>query len=203
MEKILHYFPSLNGRQKEQLNSLYDIYYQWNARINLISRKDFPNFYEHHVLHSLAIAHFFPFKKGQTILDVGTGGGFPGIPLAILFPETSFFLLDSIQKKLMVVDEVTKQLELKNVKTIRTRIEEHKDRYDYVTGRAVKNLPQFIVWTQKNLKHRASILYLSGGELPHFKKNKIKVFPIASIFSEPFFETKKVIQIFGTSSEKL
>ncbi len=198
MEKILHYFPTLNERQKEQFNLLYGIYFHWNNQINLISRKDFSNFYEHHVLHSLAIAHFFSFKKGQTILDVGTGGGFPGIPLAILFPDTSFFLLDSIQKKLMVVNEVSTQLELKNVKTIRTRIEEHKNRYDYVTGRAVKNLPQFIAWTQKNLKQNASILYLSGGEIPHLKNNKFNVLSIASVFSEPFFETKKVIQILSS-----
>ncbi len=197
MEKIFHYFPSLTKNQKEKFSSLYDIYLYWNERINLISRKDFSNFYEHHVLHSLAIARFFSFKKGQTVLDVGTGGGFPGIPLAIFFPKSQFFLLDSIQKKLMVVDEVSKHLDLKNVETVRTRIEEHKIRYDFVTGRAVKRLPQFVGWTRKNLKyHKGSIVYLSGGNIEPVSNTPIKTFDISSVFHEPFFDTKKVIQIF-------
>lgn len=196
MEKILHYFPTLNEHQKEKLNLLYSIYFHWNKQINLISRKDFPNFYEHHVLHSLAIAHFFPFRKGQTILDVGTGGGFPGIPLAIFFPETQFYLLDSIQKKMMVVDKVSTQLELKNVETIRMRIENHKMHYDYIIGRAVKNLPQFIDWTKKNLRKNGSILYLSGGIIENIPKARVKNIEIPTVFSEPFFKTKKIIQIF-------
>ncbi len=196
MEKILYYFPSLTTRQKEKFGLLYDIFLFWNKQINLISRKDFPNFYEHHVLHSLAIAKFFSFDPKQTILDVGTGGGFPGIPLAIFFPETQFFLLDSIQKKMMVVDDIAKRLELKNVKTVRSRIEEHKKQYDFVTGRAVKNLPQFVEWTKKNLKSgNSSIIYLSGGEIDAISRTTIKSFSISSVFSEPFFETKKVIQI--------
>ncbi len=197
MEKILYYFPNLTENQNREFQLLYNIYSYWNERINLISRKDFPNFYEHHVLHSLAIARFFSFKCGQTVLDVGTGGGFPGIPLAILFPETRFFLLDSIKKKLMVVDEVSKQLGLKNVEIICTRIEEHRSHYDFVTGRAVKNLPQFIKWTQKNLKPpKGTIIYLSGGDTEKNLQNRKKTFHISSIFNEPFFNTKKVIQIF-------
>ena len=197
MERILYYFPSLTTWQKEKIGLLYDMFFFWNKQINLISRKDFPNFYEHHVLHSLAIVKFFSFETGQTILDVGTGGGFPGIPLAIFFPGTQFFLLDSIQKKMMVVDDIIKRLELKNVKTVRSRIEEYEKQYDFVTGRAVKNLPQFVGWTKKNLKSgNSSIIYLSGGEIDSIPDMAIKSFSISSIFSEPFFETKKVVQIF-------
>ncbi|HIE16064.1 MAG TPA: 16S rRNA (guanine(527)-N(7))-methyltransferase RsmG [Bacteroidales bacterium] len=196
VEKILFYFPNINKCQQEKLSLLYDIYFYWNQRINLISRKDFPNFYEHHVLHSLALTRFLNTKTHKTVLDVGTGGGFPGIPLAILFPNTHFFLLDSIQKKLMVVNEIISSVKLYNVTTIRQRIETHQTEYDCVLGRAVKNLNQFIGWTKKNVKPNGTILYLSGGDITYVPNLHIKIFNIAEIFSEPFFESKKIIQIY-------
>jgi len=196
VEKILFYFPNINKCQQEKLSLLYDIYFYWNQRINLISRKDFPNFYEHHVLHSLALTRFLNTKTHKTVLDVGTGGGFPGIPLAILFPNTHFFLLDSIQKKLMVVNEIISSVKLYNVTTIRQRIETHQTEYDCVLGRAVKNLNQFIGWTKKNVKPNGTILYLSGGDIAYIPNLHIKIFNIAEIFSEPFFESKKIIQIY-------
>ncbi len=196
MDSILQYFPDLSKTQIEKLKKLYALYEDWNNKINLISRKDFENFYTHHVLHSLAIAKFYKFKSNETFLDVGTGGGFPGIPLAIYFSECQFSLLDSIQKKIMVVEDVAKTLDLKNANCIRTRIEDHKEKYDHILGRAVKNLPQFLSWTKKNFKNKySSIIYLSGGDVTLPDRFSHKQYNISSVFSEPFFETKNVLEI--------
>lgn len=198
MDTILHYFPNLSQTQIEKIKRLYSLYKEWNNKINLISRKDFHNFYTHHVLHSMAIAKFCIFNERATFLDVGTGGGFPGIPMAILYPKNEFALLDSIQKKIMVVKDVAETLHLKNVTTFRSRIESHKIKYDYILGRAVKNLPQFIEWTKKNLKNKNSkIIYLSGGEVELPKSYIFQQHNITSVFSETFFETKIVLTISG------
>jgi len=203
-ETLLKYFPGLNSLQKEQLSLLSPVYNEWNNRINVISRKDMDNFYLHHVLHSLAIAKVIRFIPGTCILDVGTGGGFPGIPLAILFPDSHFTLLDSIEKKIRVVTEVASTLELKNVKPLRKRAEEEKGKYDFVVSRAVSEFVKFVTLTGKNISAKSSnslrngILYLKGGdltdELAPFR-NSVKIWEIKDYFSESFFETKKIIYL--------
>jgi 16S rRNA (guanine527-N7)-methyltransferase len=204
MELIKKYFPELTKKQQKQFAALQDRYNEWNAQINVISRKDEDNFYERHVLHSLGIAKVLQFKDGSRILDIGTGGGFPGIPLAILFPESDFVLVDSIGKKIKVVNEVAQALGLKNVTGIHERAEKINEQFDFVVSRAVTAMPTFLPWTKnKFLKKNKNefpngILYLKGGDLTEELsgiKQTIKEFPLTDYFSEDFFETKKVIYV--------
>jgi len=204
IESIIRYFPDLSDFQIKQFSELQKIYRIWNSRINLISRKDFDNFYIHHVLHSLAVAKFIEFAGGSRILDVGTGGGFPGVPLAIMFPDSRFILLDSIDKKLKVILSVAAESRLTNIMTIRKRIEAEKGRYDFIVGRAVTRFPEFVRLTRKNIepfnrnKIRNGIIYLKGGdlsaELGSFTK-KAEIRNIKDFFSEPYFETKKIVYL--------
>jgi 16S rRNA (guanine527-N7)-methyltransferase len=201
-EVISKYFPSLEQSQKEKLVRLKSIYDDWNGRINVISRKDMESFYLHHVLHSLSIAKAISFVPGTRILDVGTGGGFPGIPLAILFPESEFSLLDSIEKKIKVVRAVSAELKLVNVIPLRKRAEEEPGKYDFVVSRAVTEFPAFVKLTSKNISQKSNnsfrngILCLKGGDLDNElgnMKDKVKTWNISEFFSEPFFETKKIV----------
>jgi 16S rRNA (guanine527-N7)-methyltransferase len=204
MDKILKYFPELGSKQIERFEKLQPLYAEWNAQINVISRKDFSEFYERHVLHSLAIAKLIRFKPGTMVLDVGTGGGFPGIPLAIMFPKVKFHLVDSIGKKIKVVNEVTNSLELLNVKTEQIRAEQLKENYDFVVSRAVTRLPTFVNWIRKNVSKKQKnalpngVIYLKGGDLTEeiqsFKKN-IFVQDLSEYYEEEFFETKKVLHL--------
>ena len=203
-ECIFKYFPLLSDIQRDKLSRLKDLYNSWNRMINVISRKDMDNFYVHHVLHSLSIAKVISFLPGTRIIDVGTGGGFPGIPLAILFPESEFTLLDSIGKKIKVVEAVSNELGLKNVLTVRKRIEEETDRFHFVVSRAVTGLPEFIRLTVKNISHlnnnnlKNGIFYLKGGDLSSELSgigNEVKVWQIKDFFEEPFFETKVIIYL--------
>lgn len=202
MLTIRKYFPNLNAHQLQQFDRLDSLYREWNGKINLISRKDIESLYMHHVLHSLAIAKVIEFVPGTLVLDVGTGGGFPGIPLAILFPDTHFTLNDSIAKKIKVVNEISSELGLKNITGLNCRAEDINDSFDFVVSRAVTSFPQFHAWVKgkflkenKNLLNNG-ILYLKGGELDaelmNFK-NRIKIFELKNFFSEEFFETKKII----------
>ncbi len=202
MDLILKYFPNLTERQKEQFAALPDLYNDWNSKINVISRKDMDNFVEHHVLHSLAIAKVVQFKTMCDIMDLGTGGGFPGIPLAILFPDANFYLVDSIGKKIKVVKDVAEQLQLKNVTAEQIRAEQVQRDFDFVVSRAVTDLSQFAGWVRGKIsdihyhKLRNGIIYLKGGdldaELAPFRK-KVRTWDISDFFEEPYFETKKVI----------
>lgn len=203
-ESIFRYFPLLSSIQKEQLLKLKGIYDFWNSRINVISRKDMDNFYIHHVLHSLAIAKIINFLPGTTILDVGTGGGFPGIPLAIMFPESHFTLLDSIEKKIKVVTEVKEELKLKNINPIRKRIEEEKDKFQFIISRAVTRFPDFVMLTKKNIGREGNnnpgngIIYLKGGYLSDelfMFRDKVTVWNIKDFFTESFFETKVIVYL--------
>jgi 16S rRNA (guanine527-N7)-methyltransferase len=204
MKTITKYFPKLSETQLSLFEQLQPLYAEWNAQINVISRKDFPDFYEHHVLHSLAIAKLISFSPGTKVLDVGTGGGFPGIPLAILFPKTQFHLVDSIGKKIKVVTSVIESLGLQNVTAQQIRAEELTEKYDFVISRAVIRLPEFVAWVQKNIARKQinalpnGILYLKGGdlqeELKPFKKN-VFVKNLSDWFEEEFFETKKVVHL--------
>lgn len=204
MEIVTKYFPDLNGQQLDQFGRLGSLYEEWNAQINVISRKDIEQLYERHVLHSLAIAKIIRFKPGTTVLDVGTGGGFPGIPLAILFPETSFMLIDSIGKKIKVVNEVASALGLSNVNGQHIRVEEVKQKFDFVISRAVTAFPRFVSMVRTKISDQSSndlpngILYLKGGdfneEIEPFGK-QIKVYELSSFFQEEFFETKKLIHM--------
>jgi 16S rRNA (guanine527-N7)-methyltransferase len=203
-ENIFRYFPFLSHIQKERLSLLKQIYDRWNSVINVISRKDMDNFMVHHVLHSMSVTKIITFLPQTTILDVGTGGGFPGIPLAIMFPDSEFTLLDSIEKKIKVVKSVADELELKNVTTSRKRAEDEKGRYHFVISRAVSGFPGFVKLTEKNIDKsgintlRNGIFYLKGGdltvELAHFH-NRAIVWNIKDYFDEPFFETKKIIYL--------
>lgn len=203
MEKLLGYFPDLTETQIAQFALLEKLYTDWNAKINVISRKDIDALYEKHVLHSLAIAKVQPFEPGSKILDVGTGGGFPGIPLAILFPEVSFHLIDVIGKKITVVKAVAEALGLKNVKAEQLRAALVQDRFDFVVSRAVTNMPDFHSWVRdkitKGQKHELpnGILYLKGGDLTQELKDfpKATQFDIADFFDGEFFETKKVVHL--------
>lgn len=201
---IFHYFPELSEKQKAQFNSLYDLYAEWNEKINVISRKDIDNLYIHHVLHSLGIAKVISFKPGARILDVGTGGGFPGIPLAILFPQVQFDLVDSIGKKITVVNTVAKALDLKNVRGVQTRAEQVTGSYDFVVSRAVTRLKEFYGWVHKKINWQSvhqlknGILYLKGGDLESelTELNRPStVYPLRDFFKEEFFETKKVVYV--------
>jgi len=194
MELIEHYFPNLSERQKQQIDQLLPLYTTWNEKINVISRKDIDNFYERHVLHSLAIAKVISFEAGDTVLDIGTGGGFPGIPLAILFPQTQFILVDSIGKKITVVAEIAKALELKNVHAKVDRAEHIQQPVDYIVTRAVARMEDLLRWSKN--KHPKKIIALKGGdlkeELSDIKRN-IRLVAISDFFKGDFFETKKLV----------
>lgn len=204
MELILKYFPQLTDSQKKQFEALYDLYFEWNSKINVISRKDIENLYEHHVLHSLAIAEIIHFQPGTTILDVGTGGGFPGIPLAILFPEVKFVLIDSIGKKIKVGTEVSTAIGLKNITLKHLRVQDEKDKYDFVVSRAVMPLGDLVQLVQKNInkKHKNALpnglICLKGGELHHEilpYKNIADLYEVSEFFKEEFFTTKKAVYV--------
>ncbi|WP_293871052.1 16S rRNA (guanine(527)-N(7))-methyltransferase RsmG [Flavobacterium sp.] len=203
MEEIIKQFPNLTENQILQFQKLEALYQDWNAKINVISRKDIDQLYTNHVLHSLAIAKIQSFESGSYILDVGTGGGFPGIPLAILFPETRFYLIDVIAKKIKVVQAVVDVLELKNVKAEQLRAENVKGDYDFIVSRAVTNMPDFVSWIKdkikKQNKHKLNngVLYLKGGDLTEELKGfpKATEYNIAEFFSDEFFETKKVVHL--------
>jgi 16S rRNA (guanine527-N7)-methyltransferase len=203
MEFIQKYFPELTEVQISQFQQLEALYYDWNSKINVISRKDIDQLYVKHVLHSLAIAKIQKFEPGTYVLDVGTGGGFPGIPLAILFPETRFYLIDIILKKINVVKSVAESLELKNVKAEQIRAENVKGDFDFIVSRAVTNMPDFVSWIKDKIKKQQKhelkngILYLKGGDL----RQELASFPnakeynISDFFEDDFFETKKVVHL--------
>ncbi len=203
MNEILQYFPDLSKKQIQQFEQLENLYKTWNANINVISRKDIDALYTRHVLHSLAIAKVLSFKPKSTVLDVGTGGGFPGIPLAILFPETTFYLVDSIQKKIKVVTEISTALDLKNVKAEQIRAEKVKAEFDFIISRAVTKMDDFVKWIRKKTKKKNNhelkngILYLKGGDLTEELQNfpRAVTYSISSFFTNEFFETKKVVYI--------
>jgi len=203
MELILKYFPNLTEIQQQQFSKLYDLYLDWNSKINIVSRKDIEELYLRHVLHSLGIAKVIEFKSGTKIMDVGTGGGFPGIPLAILFPECHFHLVDSINKKLKVVLAITQDLELANIKVTHSRVEAINDTYDFIVSRAVTAMPSFVSWVKRKITKKSNhdlkngILYLKGGDLTEELKDypKATLFELTNYFQEDFFETKKVVHL--------
>lgn len=203
MEEILKYFPDLTENQIKQFRKLEALYLDWNAKINVISRKDIDQLYVKHVLHSLAIAKIQKFESGTYVLDVGTGGGFPGIPLAILFPETRFYLIDVILKKINVVKAVAEAIGLKNVKAEQLRAENVKGDFDFIVSRAVTNMPDFFSWVKDKIKKqnkhelKNGILYLKGGDLTEELKDfpKATEYAIADFFDDEFFETKKVVHL--------
>ena len=203
MDEIIKYFPNLSTLQKQQFELLQQLYADWNSKINVISRKDIDELYTRHVLHSLAIAKIQAFEPGTYVLDVGTGGGFPGIPLAILFPESRFYLIDVILKKINVVKAISESLGLKNVKADQLRAENVKGDFDFIVSRAVTNMTDFAEWIKykikKTNKHELSngILYLKGGDLSEELKNfpKAAEYNISDFFEDEFFETKKVVHV--------
>ncbi len=206
VEIIYRYFPNLSDEQCKQFAHLYELYTHWNAQINVVSRKDIDLLYERHVLHSLGIAKVMSFKPGTKILDVGTGGGFPGIPLAIMFPECSFLLVDSIGKKIKVVQEVASGLGLKNVKAEHTRCESIDDRFHFIVSRAVTAFPEFYNWIRHKFLTDSfndlpnGILYLKGGDLNEELKDfqqGLSLYPLNHYFPEAFFETKVVVYVRG------
>ncbi len=204
IEVILKYFPELSQNQKKQFEQLQSLYEHWNAQINVISRKDIDLLYERHVLHSLGIAKAMEFKPNTKIMDVGCGGGFPGIPLAILFPECTFYLVDSIGKKIKVVNEIANAIGLKNLKAEHKRAEEVKEKFEFIVSRAVTEFPSFYKWVQNKISNKQfnilpnGILYLKGGdladELKPFEK-RVVIYELNKYFSEEFFETKKVVYL--------
>lgn len=204
MELISKYFPDLTSDQTDKFRQLEELYVAWNSKINVISRKDMEHFYERHVLHSLGIAKVIQFTPGALVMDVGTGGGFPGIPLAIFFPETKFLLVDSIGKKISVVKEVASSSGINNVEAIQARAEEVKGKFDFVVSRAVTTLPDFLKWVETKIKRESrntvqnGILYLKGGDLeaelaPIY--DRCQVYNLSEYFKEEFFETKKVVHV--------
>lgn len=204
MDIILKYFPDLTERQREQFAALLPLYEEWNAQINVISRKDMEHFYEHHVLHSLAIAKVLQFKPMAEVLDVGTGGGFPGVPLAIMFPDARFTLIDSIGKKIKVVSDVIERIGLTNTKAMQIRAEQLDGEFDFVVSRAVTTLGEFVPWVKNKISKpqyndmRNGILYLKGGDLKNELfpfRHKVKTWDISNFFEEEFFETKKVVYL--------
>lgn len=201
-------FPWVDSEKIELIERLPEIYKFWNERINLISRKDIDNIFERHILHSLSIAKLIRFEKGTKVLDVGTGGGFPGVPLAILFPETEFMLIDSIGKKIKVVEEVSNEIGLSNISAKQIRAERLRESFDFVVSRAVTNLPRFMSWIEKRVSPRSfnslgnGVLYLKGGdfvdEIDYIRNEKgkeVELFDIYSYFPSEFFETKKIVYI--------
>ena len=206
MDLILKYFPDLTEEQKRQFAALYDLYLDWNSKINVISRKDIENLYEHHVLHSLGIAKVIRCRPGTQIMDLGTGGGFPGIPLAILFPEVQFHLVDSIGKKVRVASEIANSIGLKNVTFRHARAEEEKGKFDFVVSRAVMPLTDLLKIIRKNISSKQQnalpngLICLKGGELGNETmpvKNKTTLWDLKEFFEEEFFETKKVVYVGG------
>ena len=203
MELILKYFPNISDTQKSQFKKLQDLYKDWNLKINVVSRKDIDELYLRHVLHSLGIAKVMEFQPNTKVMDVGTGGGFPGVPLAILFPETQFHLVDSIGKKIKVVNEVVAGLGLENVKTTHGRVEEVKDTYDFIVSRAVAQMETFVRWTKGKIAKKQNhglkngILYLKGGDLSEEleKYTSATIYDLPNYFEESFFETKKVVHL--------
>jgi 16S rRNA (guanine527-N7)-methyltransferase len=204
MDKIRKYFPDLTAMQLEKFEALMPYYADWNSKINVISRKDFEHFYERHVLHSLAIAKVLRFKNGTEIVDVGTGGGFPGIPLAIMFPNVDFMLIDSIAKKIKVVSDVANNLQLNNVESAQIRFENLNRSFDFVVSRAVTDLPTFVKWTKNKIRKkgfnhiRNGILYLKGGDIKQEIKltgRKARIYPVSDFFDEDFFKTKYVVHL--------
>ena len=199
---ILKYFPEITDEQKQQFEKLEQLYTEWNEKINVISRKDMDGLYEKHILHSLGIVKVMPFADGTKVLDVGTGGGFPGIPLAILFPEVSFMLIDSIGKKIKVVEAVSEGLGLKNVTAVHGRAEKLKEKFHFVVSRAVTQMPEFLRWLkgkfekeQFNEKHNG-VLYLKGGDLAEELAGlRCEIFQLKNYFEEEFFDTKKVVYL--------
>jgi 16S rRNA (guanine527-N7)-methyltransferase len=203
MEEILSHFPDLTETQLQQFAALEGLYIDWNAKINVISRKDIDALYIKHVLHSLGIAKVMPFMPGATVLDVGTGGGFPGIPLAILFPETNFYLIDVIAKKIKVVQEVATALGLQNVRAEQMRAENVNEEFDFIVSLAVTNMPDFVNWIKDKIKKKQlhelknGILYLKGGDLTEELADfpKATEYNLADFFKDEFFETKKVVHL--------
>lgn len=205
MNEILKYFPDLTDEQKQAFAALGDLYKDWNSKINVISRKDIDNIYIHHILHSLGIAKTIHFRPGTQVMDVGTGGGFPGIPLAILFPETTFHLVDSIGKKIRVAQEVANAITLKNVTFCHERVEDEKNKFDFVVSRGVMKLPDLLKLVRKNIRQHPQLnsipnglLCLKGGDLQEELKPVIKsaeIWDLSQYFDEPFFETKKLIYV--------
>ncbi|WP_299889131.1 16S rRNA (guanine(527)-N(7))-methyltransferase RsmG [uncultured Lacinutrix sp.] len=203
MELLLKYFPNLTEDQIDKFSKLSALYQDWNLKINVVSRKDIDELYLRHVLHSLAIAKVIQFKEGSEIMDVGTGGGFPGVPLAILFPECNFHLVDSIAKKLKVVNEVVNGLGLQNVKTTHTRVEEINETYDFIVSRAVAAMPTFVHWVKgkiaktQNHELKNGILYLKGGDLSEELQDykTASLYNLSDFYTESFYETKKIVHL--------
>ncbi|MDC0092625.1 16S rRNA (guanine(527)-N(7))-methyltransferase RsmG [bacterium] len=203
MHLIQKYFPNLSDVQLKQFEALQGLYEDWNSKINVISRKDIESLYLHHVLHSLSIAKLVAFKEGSRILDIGTGGGFPGVPLAILFPEVKFHLVDSINKKLKVVNGVAESLGLENIRTTHARAESIKGQYDFIISRAVTTMPDFVGWIKNRVAKKSihpiknGILYLKGGDLTEELKtySKASLYDLSDYFEDPFFETKKIVHL--------
>lgn len=203
LELIKHYFPDLTDTQISQFEQIAEVYKDWNQKINVVSRKDIDDIYLRHVLHSLGIAKIQSFKSGAKILDVGTGGGFPGIPLAILFPDTQFTLVDSIGKKIKVVEEVTDALGLQNVTALNDRVEQISGEFDFIVSRAVAVMPSFVHWVKGKIAKTSAhdrkngILYLKGGDLSEELSpyRTVEVFDLARVFEDDFFETKKVVYL--------
>ena len=203
MNEILKYFPDINPEQTNKFQDFYSVYELWNSKINLISRKDFENLYIHHILHSLSILKFIKFKNGTKVLDVGTGGGFPGVPLAILFPEVEFTLIDGIGKKILAVNSIIKDLKINNAKGINIRAEDLSEKSDFIVARAVGSLDKFYPLIQKNISSNSfndmnnGLIYLKGGDLSH-ELRQIKHYKevlISDYFNEPFFKDKKILYI--------
>lgn len=203
MELLLKYFPNLSESQTDKFKKLEALYNDWNLKINVVSRKDIDELYLRHVLHSLAIAKLINFKPGTKIIDVGTGGGFPGIPLAILFPECSFHLVDSINKKLNVVRDVVAGLSLDNVKVTHSRVESINETYDFIVSRAVAAMPTFVHWVKGKIEKQQKnelkngIIYLKGGDLTEELKDykTVTIYPISNFYKETFFDTKKIVHL--------
>jgi 16S rRNA (guanine527-N7)-methyltransferase len=203
LNEIEKYFPNLSKEQIEKLNKLIPLYTYWNSKVNLISRRDIDNLFINHILHSLAIVKIINFKDGSNVLDVGTGGGFPGIPLSIFFPNVNFTLLDSIGKKIKVVESISNDLSLKNVRTVNDRVENHFDKYEFIVSRAVSRMNKFYSMVSKNINSKSlnklpnGIVSLKGGDLENELKefNNKKVYEISEFFHEDFFETKKIVFI--------